>query len=47
MPLVNEANLGSQTENFSNQGFKNAQATNQTPSQGLFQIPEKFLQLIP
>ena len=39
-----------------NQGFKNqsdqtsfnTQSTNQTnPSQGLFQIPEKFLQLIP
>jgi hypothetical protein len=30
MPLVNEANLGSPkpTENFANQGFKNAQGAN-------------------
>jgi len=32
---------------FNQQTSFNAQSPNQTPNQGLFQIPEKFLQLIP
>jgi len=32
---------------FNQQTSFNTQSANQTPNQGLFQIPEKFLQLIP
>jgi hypothetical protein len=53
MPLINNEELNTQaTDAFTNQSFKNNQATNafQQTNQnqkGLFQIPEKFLQLIP